>query len=101
MLEQTGVQRRRGSFYLRIRVPLDVVPLIEKAEIVGSLGTRDHAAAVSAVKVISLTVAPVIHVSRNSARCSGSHTVMARFAREFRGRRGKRTGTTRPERGGC
>ncbi len=40
-----GLQRRRQTWFVRIRMPEDLVTIYQKGEIIRSLGTRDYDAA--------------------------------------------------------
>lgn len=49
--KHTRLQRRKAGYYLRVRVPDDVRHVIGKREVVRALGTADHAAALTRVRL--------------------------------------------------
>lgn len=77
MPKHTRLQRRTAGYYLRVRVPDDVRPIIGKREVVRALGTTDYAIALTRVRLQAVEADKLFAHARRAPRAGAIMPVAA------------------------
>lgn len=95
MAKIPGLQRRRNAWYLRVRVPQDLMPSYKKSEIIRTLETRDHAVAAKRIHIVRAQIEAEFEMARQKITASqenpdilgslSEHELMALTSKWFAG----------------